>query len=292
MKYKVTHTTKYSYSEPVGVCHNRIVLSPQSGPRLHVRSHRIVVRPTPQIISRRPDFFGNNVQTFSVEENHRQITITATSRVEVEAAPSLDPSSTPTWNQVVESLAVRSDPAWLKTCVYQFNSPRITRSDAFADYANQSFTPERPILEASIDLTSRIKNDFKYDTKATTVSTATEEAFSIKKGVCQDFAHVEIACLRSIGVPARYVSGYLRTLPPEGKPRLVGADESHAWVAVYCGSDIGWIDMDPTNNCLCSTDHVPVAIGRDYADVTPIKGVFLGGGTHSLLVSVDVAPEE
>ena len=292
MRYKVTHTTKYGYSEPVGVCHNRVILTPQAGPRLRVLSHRIVVRPTPQITSRRNDFFGNSVQTFSIEENHRQITITSTSRVEVDPAPTLEAAGTLPWNQIVKSLADRTDPLWLETCIYQFDSPRISREASFVDYANVSFTPNRPVLEAAMHLTSRIKKEFTYDTKATTVNTSTDSAFAIKRGVCQDFAHVEIACLRSIGLPARYVSGYLRTTPPPDKPRLVGADESHAWVAVYCGPEIGWIDLDPTNDCLCSTDHVPVAIGRDYSDVAPIKGVFLGGGGHMLSVSVDVAPEE
>lgn len=322
MKYKVTHTTKYSYSEPVGVCHNRVMLTPQSGPRLRVLSHRLVVRPTPQITSRRTDFFGNSVQTFSIEENHRQITITATSRIAVEPFPALDPETTPPWEAVTQSLTDRSDPLWLDVCVYQFDSPRIARSTTFADYARLSFELGRPVLAAALDFTRRINTDFRYDTEATTVTTSTEEAFAMRHGVCQDFAHVQIACLRSLGVPARYVSGYLRTLPPPGKPRplpefvlspstgiepqtpvgrhpadkppgrLVGADESHAWVAVYCGEQVGWVDLDPTNDCVCSLDHVPVAVGRDYTDVTPIKGVFLGGGSHTLKVSVDVAPEE
>lgn len=292
MKYKVTHTTKYVYSEPVSVCHNRVMLTPQTGPRLRCQSHRLVVRPTPQITSRRTDFFGNTVQTFSIEESHRQVTITATSRLEVEPGLSQQPARTLSWSAVVENLTNRSDPNWLDVCLYQFDSPRITRSLAFADYAWTSFAASRPILEAALDLAARVHADFKYDSQATTVTTSTEEAFGLRKGVCQDFAHIQIACLRSMGMPARYVSGYLRTLPAPGKSRLVGADESHAWIAVYCGADMGWVDLDPTNNCLCSTDHVPVAVGRDYTDVTPIKGVFLGGGAHTLTVSVDVAPDE
>ena len=153
-----------------------------------------------------------------------------------------------------------------------------------------SVADDQPILVALQSFCHQVYTDFSYDKEATAVDTLTEDAFNGRRGVCQDFAHIAVACLRSVGLPARYVSGYLRTVPPEGKERLVGADQSHAWVAVYCGPELGWVDFDPTNDCFCQTDHIPIAVGRDYSDVVPIKGVFLGGGEPTLTVSVDVEP--
>ncbi|HSG73308.1 MAG TPA: transglutaminase family protein, partial [Planctomycetaceae bacterium] len=158
----------------------------------------------------------------------------------------------------------------------------------FADYARISFPPQRDILSAAKDLTQRVFQEFEFDKRATTVTTPVEEVFRHRKGVCQDFAHLQIALLRSLRLPARYVSGYLRTIPPPGKPRLIGSDATHAWLSLYCGADLGWIDLDPTNNLLPSTDHITIAWGRDYSDVPPLRGVYIGGGSHSLSVSVDV----
>ena len=163
---------------------------------------------------------------------------------------------------------------------------------SLAAYAKESFPAGRPILQATADLTRRIYEDFEYRPQSTDVNTQVAEVFGKRVGVCQDFAHLQIACLRSLGLAARYVSGYLRTIPPPGKPRLVGADASHAWLGVYCGGDVPWIDFDPTNNMIPDTDHVAVAYGRDYGDVCPVQGVFVGGGDHTLSVSVDVAPME
>ncbi|MEL7338490.1 MAG: transglutaminase family protein, partial [Planctomycetota bacterium] len=173
---------------------------------------------------------------------------------------------------------------------YRFPSPRIKPSAVFADYTKETFTADAEIVAAALALTQQIHKDFKYDTTVTNVATTTEDAFALRAGVCQDFAHVQIACLRSIGLQARYVSGYLRTVPPPGKERLVGADESHAWLEVYAGTEIGWLGLDPTNACLVGTDHIPVCVGRDYDDVSPMRGVVLGGGTNTLKVSVDVEP--
>lgn len=290
MKYKVTHTTTYHYSKPVSVCHNRVMLTPRGDSRSQCETHRIRIQPTPESVNRREDYFGNQVHCFMIEENHRQLTVTATSRVLLEPSASPDADQTLSWEGVRDSIRGGSDGEWFEACQYTFDSPRVARSPEFARYAAASFSTGRPVLAAALDLTGRIHKEFTYDTTATTVTTPTPEAFGNRKGVCQDFAHIEIACLRSVGLPARYVSGYLRTIPPPGQPRKIGADQSHAWVSVYCGSDVGWIDLDPTNNCICSTDHVPVAWGRDYNDVTPLKGVFLGGGEHKLTVNVDVAP--
>ena len=172
---------------------------------------------------------------------------------------------------------------------FRFDSPRCHASVEAASYAESSFTADRPIVEALAELTSRIHREFEYDPRATTVSTPIDEVLQQKRGVCQDFAHVQIAMLRSLGLAARYVSGYVRTIPPPGKERMVGADASHAWVAAWCG-DLGWIDIDPTNDCFVSDQHITLAWGRDYADVTPLKGVYTGGGKHWLDISVDVVP--
>ena len=189
------------------------------------------------------------------------------------------------------SLAHDHSAAGLDAYQFQFESPRIHKRAEFAAYALESFTPGRPMREALLDLTHRIHVDFKFDSKVTTVRTSTEEVFKKRRGVCQDFAHVQIACLRSIGVATRYVSGYLRTYPPPGKPRLVGADASHAWVSAYC-CGAGWLDMDPTNDVAPADGHVTLAWGRDYGDVSPVRGLILGGGGHALKVAVDMEPVE
>lgn len=289
MRYKVTHTTTYTYGDPVPVCHNQVVLTPREHENLRCFKHRLLIRPTPTSSSRRKDYFGNLVHAFSIQESHRKLTVTASSRVEVRARDFPDEKETPAWEDLATSVYEQTDENWFEASAFVSRSPYISWSDDLEEYARKSFAKKRPILEAVRDLTHRIYTDFAYDKDATHVGTTPEESFRLKGGVCQDFAHVEIACLRSLGIPARYVSGYLRTIPPEGKPRLVGADESHAWLSVYCGP-AGWIDVDPTNDTLCGTDHLTLGWGRDYSDVCPIKGVFIGGGQHSIGVSVDVCP--
>ncbi|SFI91188.1 transglutaminase family protein [Planctomicrobium piriforme] len=289
MNYKITHVTTYQYSSPVRVCHNYVMLTPREEFPVECHSYRLVIRPTPHVAGRRKDSFGNTVHSFSIEENHKQLSVTATSRVTVSPRDLPKPEETPAWETVQQGIVNKEDRLWLEACQFVYDSPRIRRSNEFQAFAAKSFTKDRPILEAARDLTTRIHKHFKYDSRATTVNTTPEDSFKLALGVCQDFAHVQVACLRSIGLPARYVSGYLRTIPPPGKPRLIGADQSHAWLSLYCG-ELGWIDCDPTNNCFAGTDHIPIAWGRDYSDVAPIKGVFLGGGEHQLVVSVDVCP--
>ncbi len=290
MKYKITHTTTYQYHSPVRVCHNLVLLTPREEPHVRCVSHRLQISPVPQISNKRTDYFGNHLHAFSIEESHRQLRVTASSRVQVMERPHPVPANSIAWNQVAEGLCAQTEPQWLEASLYRFDSRRIVRGTEFEDYAKASFAPGTPILQAVMDLTTRIHRDFKYDPTATMVHTKPIEAFKLRRGVCQDFAHIAISCLRSVGLPARYVSGYLRTVPPPGKPRMVGADQSHAWLSVFCGHEHGWIDVDPTNNCLCQTDHIPIAWGRDYQDVVPLRGVFLGGGNHTLTVSVDVLP--
>jgi transglutaminase-like putative cysteine protease len=196
---------------------------------------------------------------------------------------------TPAWETVAADIPTNTRPPGLAVLYLSLPSPRIRLSPALADYARPSFPAGRPIFDAARDFTARIHNDFEFDAKATTVSTPPEEFLELRRGVCQDFAHLQIACLRSLGLAARYVSGYVATTPPPGMPRLAGADASHAWVSVFCGP-LGWVDFDPTNDAVVGDQHVTIGWGRDYGDVCPIQGVFVGGGEHSVQVGVDVIP--
>lgn len=250
------------------------------------------VDPTPDFVQQHVDYFGNSVYSFSVEAPHSQLSVVVSSEVTVAMSNiAVEPSGT-RWENVLTALRDRTDLDWHTTQEYRFDSPRIRQDESFATYARKSFARGRDTVEAAIDLTKRVREDFSYDTTATDVHTTPESAFRLRAGVCQDFAQVQIACLRSIGLPAKYVSGYLRTTPPPGQPRLVGADESHAWVRLYAGSTLGWIDLDPTNGCIADTNHVATCVGRDYSDVPPMRGVITGSGETSLKVSVDMSELE
>ncbi|QDV52226.1 transglutaminase family protein [Gimesia fumaroli] len=292
MKYKITHTTKYAYSQAVPVCHNLVHLAPRELPHQKCHEFKLLIHPDPFSITNRKDYFGNDVSYFSIDQPHLGLTVTATSHVVVSPIPKVPENETPPWESIVTQLEKDRSPETLDAYQFVFNSAGVKLFPGLLDYVKVSFVKDRPILAAVTDLTARIYQDFKYDPRATTVHTEINEVFEQRHGVCQDFAHFQIGCLRSLGLAARYVSGYLRTEPPPGKPRLVGADASHAWLSVYCGEKAGWIDLDPTNNVPASTDHVTVAWGRDYYDVCPIQGTIVGGGEHRMNVSVDVAPEE
>jgi transglutaminase-like putative cysteine protease len=289
LKYRIVHSTSYQYSDPVPVCHNLLRLSPRETAYTNCTSHRMLIRPNPERVSRRKDWFGNLVQSFSLDESHRKLLLTATSRVTVSPQVVPEANETPEWEDIAASIRDQSIDGWFDVNEFVYDSSLAPSGDTFRDYASDCFAPKQPILDGAIALMSKIFREFKYDPKATTVVTRPAEALAQKHGVCQDFAHVAISCLRSLGLPARYVSGYLRTLPPPGKERLIGADASHAWFSIWCG-EAGWIDLDPTNDKVCGTDHIPIAWGRDYSDVAPIRGVFTGGGQHTLKVSVDVEP--
>ena len=289
MKYQINHTTTYEYHESVATCQNIVHLAPRAVPRQTCQHHRLLVRPTPRSLSRRMDYFGNPVTYFSIDEGHRKLTITSATRVDVRALRLPELGETPPWEAIRDALPLDRGAQAVNNFQFCFDSPHVAHDPELAAYAAASFTAGRPILEAAAELTARIHADFTYDRQATTVHTPLSEVFANRRGVCQDLAHVEIGCLRSLGLAARYTSGYLRTLPPPGKPRLVGADASHAWVGVFCGP-LGWIDVDPTNDALVDTHHVTVAWGRDYSDVCPINGVFIGGGAHVMTVSADVEP--
>ncbi len=289
MRYRITHTTQYAYSEPAPVCRNEVRLTPREDTWQRCEQHRLLIKPDPADMGGRYDFFGNHVNYFSILEAHRRLNVTATSFLKVSERPQPDSDSSPSWESVRDMLREDVTTTGFANFQFAFPSPRVRTDRSLTDYAAVSFTTQRPILAAALDLTARIHHDFRYDPKATTVHTTLEEVFATRRGVCQDFAHVQIACLRGLGLAARYVSGYLRTLPPPGKPRLVGADASHAWISLYCG-ELGWIDFDPTNSVIPGTDHITLAWGRDYDDVCPIRGVFVGGGHHTMSVSVDVEP--
>lgn len=289
MKYKITHTTKYKYDAAVAVCHNIAYLAPRTTDFQASSKYRLTVNPTPSSSTRRTDYFGNSVSLFSVSSSHRLLQVTATSTVDVSARPIPADDSTKTWEQVRDALPVDRSSNGRAAFQFSFASPHVPFHPEPAEYARQSLTPGRSILAAVRDVNSRLHADIKYDPTATTVSTPIIDVFKQRRGVCQDLAHVMLGCLRPLGLAGRYVSGYLRTHPPAGKPRLVGADASHAWVSVYCG-EAGWIDFDPTNNSLPQHEHITVAWGRDFSDVCPVSGMFIGGGNHQLSVSVDVAP--
>lgn len=289
VKYKITHVTNYDYTEVVPVCQNIVHLTPRATSRQKCLTHRLMVRPQPAEVSRRTDFFGNVVQDFSIHQGHRSLRVVAVSKVQVHEKSVANPADAPTWNALREQVETARTKSALYAYQFCFASPHVTACEELAAYARESFPQNRSILLAARELNERIHADFTYDPQATDVQTPCLDVFRQRRGVCQDLAHVAIGCLRSLGVPARYVSGYLRTIPPLGQARLVGADASHAWFSVYCGP-LGWIDFDPTNDLLPNTDHITVAWGRDYSDVAPIRGMFVGGGQHRLSVSVDVLP--
>ena len=287
MKYQVTHVTRYDYSEPVSLCHNLAHLKPRSYPGQNCFASQIQVEPMPAVSREFRDFFGNQVNYFSIQQAHRQLTVVAISEVEVSPRPLADEASAlVSWESVCDAMRDGSKET-VEARIYCLDSPFVHRAPALAAYAGPSFTPGRSLLEAVRELSGRIFTEFTYDPDFSEVATPLGEVMEHRRGVCQDFAHLAIGCLRSIGLPARYVSGYLETLPPPGKARLRGSDASHAWFSVFLPGE-GWMDFDPTNDKVPEEQHVTTAVGRDFGDVTPVKGVLYGGGEHELYVSVDV----
>ncbi|TWT58689.1 Protein-glutamine gamma-glutamyltransferase [Thalassoglobus neptunius] len=289
MKYAITHSTTYAGKEPVSVCHNQSWLKPRLLAHQTCETFSLDISPPPSIRATRFDAFGNEVESFSFNQGYEVLKVNALSKIDVQPRSDSSEEDVP-WESVRDAVCQGRSKESLENYLFTFESPRIRLSEEFQTYASASFEPGRGIVEAGADLTKRIFENFEFDDRATTVTTPVEEVFRIRRGVCQDFAHLQIAMLRSLKLPTRYVSGYLRTIPPPGKPRLVGADASHAWVSLYCGPSQGWVDYDPTNNLRPNLDHITVAWGRDYSDVPPLRGVFIGGGSHSLSVSVDVEP--
>jgi transglutaminase-like putative cysteine protease len=289
MIYRIVHRTTYKYKHPVSLGTHVACLKPRALPHHQLAHSELRIQPRPATRTERVDFFGNRLCFFTIQEPHRELVVEARSEVIIEENGTPRPQLPLPWEEAAKSVADDHSPAGLEAYQFGFESPRIRVRQEFASYALQSFTPRRPMPEALLDLTARIHKDFRFDSKATSVRTPIEEVFKKRRGVCQDFAHMQIACLRSLNLAARYVSGYLRTYPPPGQLRLVGADASHAWVSAYCPG-IGWLDVDPTNNLVPSNGHVTLAWGRDYGDVSPLRGLILGGGAHKLHVGVDMEP--
>lgn len=290
MKYQLIHRTKYTYQDSVTVSHHLARLAPRTLPGQRCPWHELEIRPVPVGRGVHIDSFGNTTAYFEIEGKHDALEVVARSFVDVSASSPQNPAATPSWEAVKsdchgERLTHGSDAG-----MFRFASPMVPVGTEFAAYVRPDFPPGRPILEAVIAFTGRIFRDFRFDARATDVTTPVAEVLRKRAGVCQDFAHLMLACLRSLGLPARYVSGYLETAPPPGKPRLVGADASHAWVSVFCGEEAGWVDVDPTNNLLPGERHITVAWGRDFSDVSPLRGVTLGAGGQWLEVAVDVIP--
>jgi len=289
MTYEITHRTTYNYATPVSVSHHVARLEPRAEGSQEVSSFSLGIFPHPTLRKSRADYFGNRLCFFSIQQVHERLETVTSSRVTIRAPILIPPEQSPAWEAVAQLFRDPVSPEVVAPYQFVFDSPQVRASFELADYARASFRRDTPLLAGATDLMRRIYLDFKYDPKATTVATPLEEVWKKRRGVCQDFAHLGIACLRSIGLPARYVSGYLRTHAPAGQTRLVGTDASHAWFALY-SPGVGWVDFDPTNNVRPAEEHVTVAHGRDFGDVSPLSGILTGGGAHEVKVSVDVAP--
>lgn len=291
MEYELIHRTEYRYTEPVTVSQHAARLEPAMEGRQQVSDFSLSIQPKPAALSSRLDYFGNKVAVFGIRELHRSLVVEARSRVVVQPLTPPVPSLSPLWTQMSARLR---DPVLPQDAgVYEFcmDSPMVPVAPEFAQWARHCFGVSTPLLSGVALLMERLHSEFEFDPVATEVATPLKEVWRTRRGVCQDFAHVAIACLRSLGLPSRYVSGYLRTIPPKGQPRMQGADASHAWFSAYCPVN-GWVDFDPTNNLMPSDGHIVVAVGRDYSDVSPLCGILTGGGEHSLSVAVDVVPIE
>ena len=267
-KYNITHRTTYTYFEPVSVCHNVLRLAPRDTDRQVCTRVAVRISPEPDTVREYEDFFGNKVIYFSIEKEHARLMVDVQSEVDIVGVV----------DGIWDSGEIRQ---------FIFETPMTEWDEEISRYARVSFQPGRSVLEAAGDLMRRIYTDFEFTPGFTTISTPVAEVMRERKGVCQDYAHLAIACIRSVGLPARYVSGYIETVSPVGAEKLIGADASHAWFSVYDPA-MGWMDFDPTNNMIPGDQHITIGWGRDYADIAPMKGIILSSGSHGLKVSVDV----
>lgn len=286
MKYAITHTTTYKYSFPVHQSYHVLHLTPAEVPLQSILSHRLTITPDPGTREDRLDYFGNPITLLAIEEDHDALIVSAESEIALMGWFAGDVNQGSSWESVAGDLVRQGNKA---RDVQQFvaASRHGRHIRILADYAADAFPPGCPVLKGANALMQRIFEDFTFDPSATDISTPVERVFEARRGVCQDFAHLMISALRSLGLPARYVSGYILTHPPEGQMKLQGADASHAWVSVW-SPEHGWVDFDPTNNVIPNGEHVTIAYGRDYDDIAPISGVLLGGGAHEVEVAVDV----
>jgi transglutaminase-like putative cysteine protease len=291
LKYHVTHSTRYGYQEMIPLSHNVVWLRPREHGAQTCLRHQLLLLPAPAVRNEGFDYFGNHVTWFTLQEPHTVLRIAAESEVLVNPAPLYDVEQGSPWEQVLQILAAPPDLETLAAREFTFESPHVPWSPELGEFARPSFAGGRPFLQCVLDLTQRIHRDFKFLAGSTKIDTQVQDVFESGQGVCQDFAHLQICCLRSLGFSARYVSGYIATQPPPGQKRLTGADASHAWISVFAPGT-GWVDFDPTNGVMPSDAHITIAWGRDYDDIGPAKGILIGGRHHSLDVSVDVVPVE
>lgn len=290
MKFRVQHKTTYSYSAPVTLCYNMAHLVPRDTDNQRCYNHWLNVTPAPVYQNEGVDYYGNKTFYFSIQEPHQTLTIDVVSYLDVQPTPwsEMIDTHTLTCGELRAILKRTENEEARMASEFVLDSAQIQRSDNLAAFVDELFQDDQPVLKATMALTSKIFNEFTFDPAATDVTTPPEQVLEQKRGVCQDYAQLAIGCLRSVGLAARYMSGYIETLPPPGQERLVGADASHAWFAIFI-PDVGWVEFDPTNNLIASDQHIVTGWGRDYADITPLQGVvFEGGDTHSLSVAVDV----
>jgi transglutaminase-like putative cysteine protease len=287
--YNIRHLTAYSYDRTVASARLVLRVTPRDEPGQRRLTFVLNISPPPLSVDTERDFYGNTVNVVTIDAEHKELSIEALSTVELTHQAALPLSGEP-WEEVSNAALLSRDLTGTAPVHFMFTSPRVQLSPDVTQYARDSFKPGRGILEASRDLIKRIRTDFDYEPETTDINTPLTEAFAQRQGVCQDFAHIMIAGLRGLGLAAAYVSGYIRTIPPPGEERLEGADATHAWVAVWCGSSDGWFGFDPTNAIDVGNDHIALAVGRDYSDVSPVYGVFVGSGGTELDVEVDVVP--
>jgi transglutaminase-like putative cysteine protease len=290
MIYDIRQTTTCTYASPVANARHVLRLTPVGRARQQVHVASLQISPEPSQLREGQDFFGNRITWMALQQPHDRLTVKMSARVAVDAFAEPDALATPAFETERDAVSATSDLGPMSPAHFLFPSRMVSLDPEIRDYARQSFPPGRPVLDGALDLMRRIKADMVYDTHATTVTTTPPMSFALRRGVCQDFAHVMISGLRGIGLPAAYVSGYLRTAPRQGFAGLVGADAMHAWVLAWCGATTGWVGLDPTNAVLASDDHVTLAVGRDYSDVAPIDGVIVASGGQRIDVAVNVIP--
>lgn len=289
MIYQVTHRTTFTYTQPVAISHHVLRLTPRAHPQQHCLRSSLTIEPVPSVRSDGKDYFGNPLTHLTIQAPHSKLVVESQNLIDVLKPSPIHVDQSPPWDQVAQHLQGPIEASILEVQPFMYDSPYIMIDDDTYEFALACFPPGRPLLAGVMDLTRLIFQEFTYEGGVTDVSTPIKDVLASRKGVCQDFAHLEIAALRSLGLPARYISGYLLTRPPEGQEKLVGADASHAWLSTWC-PDLGWVEFDPTNNLIPGDEHITLAWGRDYGDVSPINGFMVGGGHHRLQVSVDVSP--
>lgn len=290
MIYDIRQVTTCAYASPVAHAHHVLRLTPVNRPGQRVHLSALRIEPPPVKAREGADFFGNRLTSITINEPHSTLAVKVSARIAVEPAATPDAATSPPWETVRDEVFAATDIGPQSPVHFLFASRMVSLDPEIRDYARQSFTPGRPILEAALELNHRIKTDMIYEIGATTVTTTAPMSFALRRGVCQDFAHIMISGLRGLGLPAAYVSGYLRTTRSAEQTQLQGADAMHAWVMVWCGAAIGWIGFDPTNDMVASDDHVVLAVGRDYSDVAPMDGVIVAAGGQRITVSVSVTP--